>query len=134
MDPPFPPQAKCFQMWLGFFFFPFFFLPPPLFSQSAPSPPPPSFRRMLPAPGLEQPWTAKPQPWVRGWDGAVWGQPGGELGVVVPRKDFFPTPLCDTPSASTDFLYKFIYFKLISYCQNSSQEGCPMAGGRGSEG
>lgn len=27
----------------------------------------------------------------------------GRLAVVAPRKDLFPGPLCDTPSASTDF-------------------------------
>lgn len=54
------------------------------------------------------------------------------LGIVLPRKYLFPRPLSDI-CASTDFLYKFIYFKLIFYCQSSSQKGFPVGGGRGSE-
>lgn len=81
--------------------------------------------KMLSAPALGQ--LCRAQLWLLDQDGALWGQAGGEL-------ESFPGPLCDTPSASTDFLYKFIYFKLIFYCHSSSQEGCPVAGGRGSKG
>lgn len=56
----------------------------------------------------------------------------GDLGIVVSRKHLFPRPLSDT-CASTDFLYKSIYFNLIFYCQSSSQKGFSVGGGRGSE-
>lgn len=55
----------------------------------------------------------------------------GGIGDCGPRKHLFPRLLSDR-CASTDFLYKFVYFKLIFYCQSSSQKGIPVGGGRGS--